>query len=161
MTDSFLEIAPGGIVIPISGKQIETHGLPLRSIAGILTQYPALIELMFGNRDAANTKNNKKKLSINPADIAKAAPEAVIDIILHGIRMPNNKKAREIAENLPSGEQLVMLSTIIKLSIGSGGLGPLVECLEELVAMGGPLMAMTGEGQDATASQQVTNSPLQ
>lgn len=145
MSDSFTDIAPGNsITIPISGKQIEVHGLSLKAIAAILLNYPELVELLFAK--------SEERQEINAMDIIKQAPNAVTDIILHGIKMQGNKKAREVADNLPGGEQIIMLSTIIKRSIGEGGFGPLVEHVEELAAMTGPLQ----DAVDPATAEQTT-----
>lgn len=152
MNNDFLDIAPGGVIVPISGKQIEVDGLPLRSIAALLMQYPALVDLLFVK---------EKRNNITAKDIAKAAPDAVTDIILHGIKMQGNKKAREIADNLPGGEQIILLATIIKRSIGDGGFGPLVEHVEDLAAMAGPMNVSKENGELVDDELSGKNMPAQ
>lgn len=124
MSDSLLDIAPLTETLPVSGKQITVGGISMKGVANLLLRFPSMLEALSERR------------SINAADLITIMPEAANAIIAAGVGEAGNKKVEQKIETLPLGDQVTLLSAVIRLTL-PGGFGPLVEQIEAVAAMVG------------------------
>lgn len=121
--DSFLDIAPVTDFADINGKRVELYGISARSFATLFTRYPEIYALV-----------NKKRKTLSAKDVITIVPDAISAIIAAGAGHLNNKKAEAIADKLSIGDQVTMLSKILRMTLPKG-VGPFVEEVEEIATL--------------------------
>lgn len=118
-----LDIAPVRRSVPVAGTTLDVGGLSALGIANILQRIPETRKLISGM---------DSNLSVER--IVEVVPEAVAIIIASACGYEGNEQAEKAANNLPAGDQLVVLEAILDLTI-PGGLGPFVAKLRSLMAV--------------------------
>lgn len=115
---SLLDIAPETATIKIQGKDVSVYGVSARGIAYLAAKYPEVKKVLAG----------KEFKGVSPERLVDLVPDAIASIIAAGCGMPGDKKAEAIADKLPTGDQVNLLTEIIRLTMPDG-FGPFVERL--------------------------------
>lgn len=124
MVDSLLDIAPLSETISVGGKQIEVSGISIKNVANLLVRYPKLLDILL------------QRKTLDAKELVSLVPEATAAVIAIGVGRPSDKKFEAKAETLAIGDQIALVSAIIKFTL-PGGFGPLVEQIEGLTAIAG------------------------
>jgi hypothetical protein len=114
---SFADIVPRIERVDIGGTVIEMRGLSAPRCFELVTEFPAIIGLLSGNPDVAK--------------LLFQLPQAAAAIACEGLRRPKDKKLREDFNNLALGDQVKLLTAVIKATMPDGP-GPFVEMLATL-----------------------------
>lgn len=121
---SLLDIAPQTATVEVQGKQIEVFGVSARGIAYLASKYPEIKKVLAG----------KKFEGLQPERIVTLVPDAIASIIAAGCGMPGNEEAEKVADKLSTGDQVKLLTEIIRLTMPDG-VGPFVERLQALTSV--------------------------
>lgn len=119
----------------------------MKGVANLLLRFPSILQAL------------SERQELNAIDLITAMPEAACAIIAAGVGEAGNKKIEQKIETLPLGDQVTLLSTIIRLTL-PGGFGPLVEQIEAVAStVGGNAPAastvseqLKGNSQDQLSS---------
>lgn len=152
-TNEFLAISDVSDEANVNGKTFNIRGLSLRDIAKVISRFPAMMDVV--------TKHEKAKQNLDVATIAKAiieaGPDVVASIIAMGVGLEGNKKAEQVAINLTFGNQLYIVTKIIKASIRPE-LGPLSDQLTDLWQL---LNGTENDADEAVIQARGTSLPMQ
>lgn len=132
---SLIDIAPLNETVRVQGQDVSVVGISSLGLAHLLKHFPELRALIVG-----------RSVDISAELLMDVAPRAISAIIAAGTGFPGNANAEKVADSLPVGEQLELLSVILKLTMPDG-VDPLVEKLGRLVAT----LGVSGVGGKAPA----------
>jgi len=113
-----LDILPAHETVKVGGTDVQVGGLSIKDIALLMGRFPTVRDLLSGN-------------SVGAEDVITTCGDAVGAIIACGCNLGRNAQAEEIAARLTIGEQLDLLSAIIRLTVPEG-FGPFAKKLEAI-----------------------------
>jgi len=112
------DIATVSEKIELGGATVEVFGVSARGIALLLARFPDLRKMFSG-------------VEVEPEKLMALGGDVVAAIIACGTGSPGVAEAEAIADRLPIGIQVDLLSVIIRLTMPSG-FGPFVEKINAL-----------------------------
>jgi hypothetical protein len=116
MSDPFLDIAPATETV----AGVPVTGVTLHMVAGLMTKSPVLGAMIAGG-------------TVDAAQLAGAAPDAVTALVLAAIGRPGDAAAEEKFKGLPLGLQAQFLDAAIRATFPEG-VGPFKETLLRLAS---------------------------
>lgn len=120
---SLMDVGEVSESVPIRKKDVDVTGITAKGLLVLLSRFPEVRKLVASRGQ-----------DVSAEDLMKMAPEAVACIIASGCGSPGDKKAEAKASSLNAGEQLDLLSAILRLTFPQGIL-PFVQKLTAMVGM--------------------------
>lgn len=106
---SLLDVAPMTESVSVAGNVVNVSGVSALGIAHLLAKFPELKVLITGG-----------DVKVTADTILEAAPAAIAAIIAAGVGKPGDKDHEEAAARLPVGDQLELISVIVRLTMPDG-----------------------------------------
>lgn len=143
---SLLDIIAAPAKVTVAGVAVDVYGISAKGLAMLMQRFEMFNDLITG-----------KGLDLSTDDLMKIGPEAIAAFIAAGCGAPGDEAHEKVADSLPIGDQVDLVTDIWKATL-PGGTKKVIDRLMDLAAAAG-LSTTPSPRQSPTSSAEVTAPP--